>query len=319
MASPEQSRRFPRNEPGSSAARPEPANPTHDLLARLERAIGEIHDSASFRRYLDAQARFHEYSFGNVALILSQRPDATAVAGYNAWLRLNRHVRKGEKAIRILAPMSRKDETEDGEQKYHLFFRAVSVFDVSQTEGEPLPELPVPLLEGEAGGPLMERLLLVAQTEGVHVALARGELPGSAAGAYWPAERTIRVRSGPMRQMTKTLAHELGHHFHETRLGGETESRAERETIAESVAYVVCSHYGLDTGERSFPYVATWAKEPLTFKAALQSIQKLSATLIDRLDGRPAAHDDAGAEAETPGGGSGQGGTAGRKSLRRRG
>lgn len=257
---------------------------THELLARLEHAIGEIHDSDSFRRYLDAQARFHDYSFGNIALILAQRPDATAVAGYQAWRRLQRQVRKGEKGIRILAPMRRKEELESGEERSRLFFRPVSVFDVSQTEGEPLPELPVPLLTGEAGGPLMDALLLLCQEEGVHVALARGELPGAAAGAYWQAEKTIRLRGGPMRQMVKTLAHELGHHFHETRLGGEAESRAERETIAESVAYVVCSHFGLDTGERSFPYVAIWAKQSATLKNALQRIQTLSAAVIDRVE-----------------------------------
>ncbi|HUY24538.1 MAG TPA: ArdC family protein [Candidatus Saccharimonadales bacterium] len=99
------SERFGRSQHGRSTESPvEPgAAPHAELLERLEQAIGQIHDSESFRRYLDAQARFHDYSFGNVALILSQHPDATLVAGYNAWLRLHRYVRKGEKGIRILS------------------------------------------------------------------------------------------------------------------------------------------------------------------------------------------------------------------------
>ena len=263
-----------------------------ELLQRLEQAIGAIHDSESFRRYLDAQARFHDYSFGNVALIVSQRPDATAVAGYNAWLRLHRYVRKGEKGIRILAPMTRKEEPEEegGKERHRLFFRPVSVFDVSQTEGEPLPEVAVPLLEGENGGGLMDGLLDFALRAGVQVRLSRGELPAAAAGAYWPDGQKIRVRAAPMRQMTKTLAHELAHHVHHTLLGGEPAEREARETVAESVAYVVCGHFGLDTGERSFPYVASWAKDRAVFKAALGSIQKVSATLINGVEARSLSH-----------------------------
>jgi len=268
-----------------------------ELLQRLEQAIGAIHDSESFRRYLDAQARFHDYSFGNVALILSQRPDATAVAGYNAWLRLHRFVRKGEKGIRIFAPMTMKEEAEEegNKERRRLFFRSVSVFDVSQTDGEPLPEVAVPILEGENGGSLMDSLLDFAKSQRLAVRLARGELPASSAGAYWPEEQKIRVRAAPMRQMTKTLAHELAHHVHHTLFGGEAADREERETVAESVAYVVCGHFGLDTGERSFPYVATWAKDRAVFKGALGSIQKVSARIIDGVEGRerrmPAAPD----------------------------
>lgn len=259
-----------------------------DLLQRLEQAIGEIHDSESFRRYLDVQSRFHRYSYGNVALILSQRPDATTVAGYNRWLTLHRYVRKGEKGIRILAPMTRKDEAEEGgsTERRQLFFRAVSVFDVSQTEGEPLPEITVPLLTGEDGGGVMDGLLDLAVQEGVEVRLSRGELPAAAAGAYWPGEQKIRVRAAPMRQMTKTLAHELAHHVHLTRFGQESGQREERETVAEASAYVICGHFGLDTGERSFPYVATWAKDAATLKGALQSIQRVSAVIIDGVEGR---------------------------------
>ena len=272
------------------------------MLARLEQAIGEIHDSESFRRYLAVQSRFHTYSWRNVALILSQRPDATHVAGYQAWLRLHRFVKRGETGIKIIVPMRKKGTTEDREEELRLFFGTGTVFDVSQTEGEPLPEVAVPLLEGEDGGPLFDQLLDFAQREGVHVALSRGELPEHAAGAYWPDERRIRLGVAPMRQLTKTLAHELAHHVHQTVLGEESAERAEQETVAESVAYVVCQHFGLETGERSFPYVAIWAQDRAGLQAALGTIQRVSTTLIGAIERNTstAAPEERAAIVETP-------------------
>jgi hypothetical protein len=122
-----------------------------DILARLEQAVGAIQDSDSFRAYLDVQARFHRYSWSNVALIFAQRPDATQVAGYNAWLKMHRYVRRGEKAIKIVVPMTKKVEGEDGEPERKLIFGTGNVFDVSQTDGEPLPVVEVPVLTGQAG------------------------------------------------------------------------------------------------------------------------------------------------------------------------
>src|SRR5215218_3297764 len=124
-----------------------------DIFARLEQAVGAIHDSETFRSYLDVQARFHHYSWGNVALILAQRPDATQVAGYNAWLKMHRYVKRGEQGIKIFVPMKKKKgATEDGEEEESkLFFGIGHVFDVSQTDGEPLPTVEVPVLQGEQG------------------------------------------------------------------------------------------------------------------------------------------------------------------------
>jgi len=256
-----------------------------DILARLEQAIGAIHDSESFRRYLDVQSRFHTYSFGNVALILAQRPDATRVAGYRTWLQLHRYVRRSEKGIRIIVPMRRKANAEDTTDASRLFFGVGTVFDVAQTEGEPLPEVTVPTLEGEAGGRLMEALLDLAGREGVEVQLDRGDLPDAAMGAYWMVRKRIHFRAAPMRQMVKTLAHELGHHVHLTRFGEESRVEAERETVAESVSYVVCGKYGIDTGERSFNYIATWAQNGQTLRNAMGTIQKVSAVIIDGIEG----------------------------------
>jgi N-terminal domain of anti-restriction factor ArdC len=255
-----------------------------EILARLEQAVGEIHDSDSFRRYLDVQSRFHRYSWRNVALILSQRPDATQVAGYNAWLKLHRYVRRGEHGIKILVPMSRKRLEEQGEDAQRVFFGTGTVFDITQTEGEALPVVEVPDLSGEEGSALYGSLGELALREGLSVQETDEGLPGRATGLYTPAARAIRIRPAATLQMTVSLAHELGHHF-----SGIHGTRPEEECIAESVAYVVCAHFGLETGEASFPYVAIWAKEPKVFQTVLTTIQAVSATMIDRLDGRSGA------------------------------
>src|SRR5690242_4478341 len=117
---------------------------------RLAAAVEAMADSETFGAWLRARSAFHDYSFNNTLLIVSQRPDATQVAGYRTWQKLGRQVRKGEHGIRILAPCVVKRETDEGEERSAMFFRTVSVFDVSQTDGEPLPELEYRSLEGDA-------------------------------------------------------------------------------------------------------------------------------------------------------------------------
>jgi len=146
---------------------PGPADRQRAILDRLEAAVGAIHDSESFRRYLDAQARFHRYSWSNVAPILSQRPDATQVAGYRTWQSLGRQVRRGESAIKIIVPMSIRqrekndrphDQHQDAEEPVRLRFGIGNVFDIDQTEGDALPDVHVPTLEGDDGGRLYDDL-----------------------------------------------------------------------------------------------------------------------------------------------------------------
>src|SRR5205814_978089 len=125
--------------------------PQSDILQRFEEAVGAIQDSESFRRWLDISARFHKYSLGNQLLIALQKPEATYVAGFHAWLKMNRHVRKGEKGIAIMVPHRRKVTTEAGEDEERVLgFGTGYVFALEQTDGEPLPTVDVPTLEGEA-------------------------------------------------------------------------------------------------------------------------------------------------------------------------
>src|SRR3954470_13746945 len=188
---------------------------TPDILARLEQAVGTIQDSDTFRAYLDVQSRFHRYSPNNVVLILTQRPDATMVAGYNAWLKMHRYVKKGERAIKIIVPMTKKVSSDDGEEERKLIFGTGNVFDHSQTDGEPLPEIAVPTLEAREGVGLLLQLYELAQAEGLDVRNVPAEqMRSDTMMGYYDRERcTIVVREASSLQMTKTLAHELGHHF----------------------------------------------------------------------------------------------------------
>lgn len=251
--------------------------PQSEALQRFEEAVAAIQDSDSFRRWLDVSSRFHTYSLGNQLLIALQRPEATYVAGFNAWLKLGRHVLKGEKGIRIMVPLRRKVTNDAGEEEQRVTgFGTGFVFDVSQTDGEPLPNLAVPTLEGEAGLELWCGLSQVAEREGVRVRTVEpSELPSETMGYYHPGTKEIVIGAYGQRQRTKTLAHELGHHI------ARVDDRAENECIAEGIAYVVCAHFGLDTGERSFPYVAGWAKDKAVLKNVLGTIQSASATLIE--------------------------------------
>lgn len=187
--------------------------PQSDILQRFEQAVGAIQDSESFRRWLDISARFHKYSLGNQLLIALQKPEATYVAGYHAWLKMGRYVKKGERGIAIMVPHVRKVETEQGEEEKRITsFGTGRVFDLSQTDGEPLPMLDVPTLEGEAGGELWGRLSQVAKQEGCTVEVKPAEhFTGETMGYYLPATKAIVVRDSFQRQKTKTLAHELGH------------------------------------------------------------------------------------------------------------
>jgi antirestriction protein ArdC len=228
---------------------------------RLAEAVERLADSETFAAWLRARAAFHDYSFGNVCLIVSQRPDASQVAGYKTWQNLGRQVRKGEHGIRILAPcrVKARDETE-GEAGYRLVgFRCVSVFDVSQTDGEPLPELDYRPLEGEAPD-LADFLCGVAMAVGLEI--RREPLTDGVHGCLRRSERLILVDSASSGAMAaKVVAHELGHYFDPWLIENPDAYSAHRgdcEAVAEAVAYVVAARFGLDAGPSAVGYVASW-------------------------------------------------------------
>ncbi len=226
-----------------------------ELIEQLTKGISNLTSSDEWQRYLDFQGKFHRYSFNNVLLIAAQRGDASQVAGFNAWKKMNRFVRKGEKAIWILAPMVyKKANARDGEDDRVIRgFKFVPVFDIAQTDGEELPTV-CNRLDGEDPGEHYAQLLGVARSIGFTV--DDHEFASSANGDCNHLTRCIRVeaRNTPA-QRVKTLAHELAHAM----LHEKHDSRALAELEAESVAYAVCKAFGIDAGEYSFGYLATWA------------------------------------------------------------
>ncbi|MEA4879689.1 hypothetical protein SDC9_35258 [bioreactor metagenome] len=269
-----------------------------DVLKRLKEGVDGIQQSDNFRTFLLTMSKFHEYSIGNLILIMLQKPDATRVAGFSTWKDLYRWVKKGEKGIAILAPCmppKKKDlEPSDvgnvqGEEKKPeeeaeirpIYFKVVYVFDVSQTEGKPLPEFEVPPLTGEANEELFNQVMRLAESQGLEVSFeSKPDQDPDIKGFY--TGKTIWVRPEESRaQQLKTLLHEVAHYYSE---GVFRIPRSDAETIAESVAFTIGAHYGFDTGARSFPYVAVWSKDKKVLEVNLASIRKVSEKIFDGLE-----------------------------------
>ena len=228
---------------------------------KLQAAVAEIISGDDWKRMLKVASKFHNYSFNNQLLIFLERPDATRVAGFRRWQELNRFVRKGEKGIAIFAPCKYKTKIEDhnGDERSMQElrgFRVVHVFDISQTDGEPLDEPVRPqLLDGDAPEGLWDALVAQASAAGFEV--IRNQR-GSENGYCDFVAKQIAVRPDATgAQAVKTLVHELAHAL----LHGDElfRSREIQEVEVESVAYIVCDAIGLDTSDYSFAYVARWA------------------------------------------------------------
>ncbi len=250
-----------------------------DSLDTLAQAVDDVRASETFKRYLAVQARFHHYSWHNTMLIAMQRPNATRVAGYRTWQGLGRQVCKGEHGIMIFAPRPWKRETDDGEEESGIYFRAVHVFDVAQTDGQELPDVDVPTVD-VAADDLLAKLRSVAGKRGIAVNLAKlsGGLFGVSKGG------TVDVDdSHATGQQAKTLAHELAHEaLHKTDRTGLTRAVAELE--AESVAYVMCAHAGLDVEVRASRYIALWDGDSKALRASLERIANTARALIDDVE-----------------------------------
>ena len=248
----------------------------NEAIDTLAKAVDSVRASDTFKAYLDTQARFHNYSWHNTWMIYSQRPDAEQVAGFHTWRKIGRYVRKGETGIAIFAPMRFTKENAKGESEDRIAFRVVHVFDVTQTDGKELPTVEAPNIENAADD-LLADLVRVADSRGIAVsfrALSGGIYGTSAKGAI---EIDNTHTTG---QQAKTLAHELAHEaMHWEDRGSLTRSIAELE--AESVAYVVCRHFNLDTSIRSSAYIALWNGDGKAMRESMDRIAKTARAIID--------------------------------------
>lgn len=234
---------------------------SNDLLKAAREGMSKLVTTGEFQRYLDTMRRFHDYSWGNQLLIMIQNPDATRVAGYVTWQKLKRQVKGGAKGIAILAPNPYKEKVQltDGttDERVRMFYRTVYVFDVSQTEGEPLPTM-MKIVEGDDAAPLYALLKTVGEAEGLE--FVKNEMP-TAWGWYSKSRNQIAVSDDkPVNTQAQTIAHELAHWALEHD-GSDGRSVQVKELEAESVAYLVCADYGLDIGETAWAYLLGWAKD----------------------------------------------------------
>ena len=273
MATQTRSRRPARTSAGDVAAAKARADKLAALHERLAAEVAALRTGEDWQRWLTTASRFHTYSFTNVLLIQSQRPDATLVAGYEAWKAFGRHVVKGEKGIAILAPIIRRpektddarpddarDDTTAGPPATVAGYRVTYVWDLAQTSGQPLPERQKPtLLQGQAPDGLWEALADQIARQGF--TLQRGD-GGGANGITDYLARTVRVREDlDDAHAVKTVADELGHVVLHRPEDGDAAVRCRGviEVEAESVAYLVTAVHGLDSSGYTFPYVTTWA------------------------------------------------------------
>jgi antirestriction protein ArdC len=276
-----------------------------EAFQKLEQAIEQACSAGGWRAYLTAQARFHRYSFRNLLLILEQSPNATRVAGFHDWLKHSRHVRKGEKGIVILAPMKwQKHDKDTGETTSGIGgFRVVYVFDIAQTDGEPLPERPqVTFTDGssEHAAILTQTLTESLKRAGIPVLIQN--LPPGEYGLCNHATRTITLSSalGDIQRFS-VLVHETAHaHLHAHRqqitLEDAKHAKALREFEAESVACVVLEHFGINTLECSAQYLASYGATPEHLVKIGARVQSCAAQIIGILEESNRA-DDAGVQA----------------------
>jgi antirestriction protein ArdC len=232
--------------------------------------------SEGWRRFAETRASFHRYSLGNCQLIAYQRPDATQVAGFKAWQELGRQVRKGERSIRILAPMVVKDRDAENDDATRVVFRAVAVFDVSQTDGEPLPEAPRDPITGDSHAGYVTRLEQYARSLGYTV---EREALDSAGGYCDHKRRRIVVSSNvdSANAHVRVLVHELSHALG---VGYAEYGREVAEVIVETATVIVCGSIGLDTSGESIPYIAGWGEQDLdAIKRHAAKVDEIARTL----------------------------------------
>ena len=277
------------------------------IMQSLESGVEELFTSNRYQEFLKTMAKFHNYSFNNTMLIAMQRPDATLVTSYKNWQSMGRQVMKGEKGITIIAPAPYKkmkekevlDENQrpimgtDGKPKTEQVevtvphFKAVTVFDIAQTSGEPIQTLAPELLTAAVQDfdSFMQAIQKISP-----VPIRFDEIAGNANGYYHNADKEIVIKKGLSESQTlKTAIHETAHaKLHDREIMeslGVEKDRLTKEVEAESVAYCVCSSFGLDTSDYSFPYIAGWSssREMKEMKASMDVIRKTAGEMIDQL------------------------------------
>ena len=289
-----------------------------EITAGIEKGIMELFESDRYRNYLTTMSRFHKYSLNNVMLIHAQRPDATLVAGFSKWKNsFGRHVKKGEKGIQILAPTPYKIKVDkeklDPDTKLPMLdddgnpiteekevtipmFKVVSVFDISQTDGKPLPQISFSL----TGDVAQYEVFMEALRRTSQVPITIEPMEPGMDGYFSLTKQAIFLREGMSQVQTVCAAiHEMAHsrlHNYEkmTELAddGETilvpgeKDRNTEEVEAESISYAVCQYFGIETADNSFGYIATWSqgKELKELRASLETINKTSSELISGIE-----------------------------------
>ena len=273
-----------------------------EITEKLKTGVNEIFESGQYEQYLKVMSKFHDYSTNNTILIALQRPDATRVAGFTTWKNeFQRSVKKGEKGIKILAPMffkkehqekdvtdsethsSENHEQEENEEQIITRFKVVNVFDICQTEGKELPRLGVDALKGDVEH---YEAFYHSLEKTSPVPMAFEAIKDASHGYYDLVDKRIAIKAGLSQLQTiKTAIHEIAH----ATLHADKNSNTDRSTAevqAESIAYTVCSYYGLDTSDYSFGYVAGWSrgKEIKELKDSLEIIRKTSSQIITDID-----------------------------------
>lgn len=290
------------------------AQQVREITDKLEQGIKELFESEKFKEYLTTMSKFYNYSFNNTLLIAMQKPDATLIAGYTSWQRnFDRHVMKGEKGIKILAPAPYKAQEErekidpatqkpvldaDGKpvtetvEVMRPAFKVVSVFDVSQTDGKELPDIAVDELTGSVEN---YAAFFEALKQESPVPILFEDIPGGAKGYFSHVENRIAIQEGMSEiQTVKTAIHEIAHaKLHainpdEKVAPEERKDRHTKEVEAESVAYTVCQRYGIETSDYSFGYIAGWSsdKDTKELKGSLETIRSTAAEMIESIDAK---------------------------------
>lgn len=281
-----------------------------EITERLEQGVKELFTSEQYTEYLKAMSKFHHYSFNNTILIAMQKPDASLIAGYQAWQKkFNRHVKRGEKGIQIIAPAPVKEQEErekidektgevvlkpDGQPETEVVeyvvprFRVTTVFDVSQTDGEPIPDLEVNELTDTVNDfdAFMQAIRATSP-----VPIRFDEIESGAKGYYHNLDKEIVIQNGMSESQTmKTAIHEVTHAMlHDRDMMeelGEKKDQLTREVEAESVAFTVCQHFGLDTSDYSFPYIASWSSDMdmKELRTSMDTIRKTAGEFIDKME-----------------------------------